>query len=120
MPVNHDVSGTVLTFDLVHELRTLRNELERTGARTARTLVKEGSLRVTLVGINPGGELRPHRADGPITVHVLEGEIEFHADGRSITLAPGALLSLAPGVEHGVRSAAGGVFLLTLSAKQSA
>lgn len=119
MPVNHPVSGTVLTFDLVHELRTVRDELAR-GTRTARTLVKEGQLRATLVGLNPGGELRTHRADGPITVHVLEGEIEFHADGRAIPLAPGSLLALAAGVEHAVRSTTGGVFLLTVAAAASA
>lgn len=120
MPVNHPVSGPVLTFDLVHELRTLRAELERTGSRTARTLVKEGPLRATLVGIDAGGELRPHQADGPVTIHVLEGEVEFEADGRRWPLVPGAFLSLAPGVTHGVRSATGGVFLLTVVAPASA
>ena len=113
MPLDRPVTGE---FDLAHELRLLRDELARTGARTARTLVKEGGLRVTLVGINPGGELRPHQAAGPISVHVLEGEIAFEAGDRHWTLGAGRLLSLGPGVRHGVRSAAGGVFLLTIAA----
>ena len=120
MPVNHPVSGQALTFDLAHELRQLRDELARAGTRTARTLVKEGPLRATLVGLNAGAELHPHQADGPITVHVLDGEIQFEAEGRTWSLAPGSLLSLAPGVRHGARSGQGGVFLLSVVGTQSA
>lgn len=115
-PVNHPVSGTALVFTLAEELQTVRAALARAGARTARTLVKEGALRATLVGLAPGGELKEHRADGPITVHVLEGEVTFTAEGIDRVLAAGSLLSLAPGITHAVKSAQGGIFLLTVAA----
>lgn len=113
-PVQHPVHGPVLFFSLADELRTVRDELA-TRTRTARTLVKDGPLRATLVGLAAGGELRPHHAEGPITVHVLEGEVEFEADGRRWPLAVGTLLALDAGVVHGARSANGGVFLLTVA-----
>ena len=53
-------------------------------------------------------------AEGPISVHVLEGEIAFEAEGRTWTLGPGDLLALAHGIPHAVRSERGGVFLLTV------
>ena len=114
-PADHPVSGSTLVFSLADALHALRAELAASGARTARTLVKEGPLRITLVGIKPGGELRTHHADGPISVHVLDGEVEFHAGGETWILAVGSLLSLPARVEHAVRSPNGGIFLLTVA-----
>ena len=82
--------------------------------RSARTLVKEGPLRLTIVAIGPGGTLPPHRTDGPITIHVLEGEITVSALEQEYSLGASDVLVLAPGVEHAARSAPGGVFLLTV------
>lgn len=114
-PVNHPVSGPVLAFTLADELRIVRGQLA-TGSRTARTLVKNGALRATLMGLAPGGELASHHADGPITVHVLEGMIEFTVDARTHELPAGSLLALDAGLVHSVRSRDGAIFLLTVAA----
>jgi len=82
--------------------------------RTARTLVKEGPLRLTMVAIGPGGVLPAHRTAGPITIHVLEGEVTISALEQKYALGPSDVLVLAPGLEHAARSALGGVFLLTV------
>ena len=116
-PIQHPVTGPVLTFSLADELRAVRDALGAGGtsrARIGRTLVKDGPLRVTLVAVGAGGGLEPHRAEGPISVHVLEGEIAFEAEGRTWTLGPGDLLALDHGIPHAVRSERGGVFLLTV------
>jgi len=118
-PVRHPVSGVALSFALETELETVRRELAHAAGRVARTLVKEGPLRLTLVGMGPGGHLRPHQAAGPIAVQVLEGAVEFEAEGRTWPLAAGALLVLDAGVTHEVRSAEGGFFLLTVVAPAS-
>jgi hypothetical protein len=54
-PVHRTLQGDVLAFDLAHEMRTVRDELAAGHERIARTLVKEGPLRLTLIGLNPGG-----------------------------------------------------------------
>jgi quercetin dioxygenase-like cupin family protein len=113
-PVKHTVAGPALSFVLADEMRLVRDELDPSNERSGRTLVKEGPLTVTLVAVNPGGELRPHHAKGPITIHVLEGEIEFHAENQTWTLPAGSLFALNSGVTHAVRSAKGGAFLLTV------
>ena len=113
-PVQHPVSGPVLAFGLSDEMRRVRDHLA-TGARSARTLVKNGTLRATLIGVAPAGALAPHSAAGPLTVQVLEGSIELEAEGQVHTLAPGSLLALDANIVHAVRSPGGGIFLLTLS-----
>jgi quercetin dioxygenase-like cupin family protein len=91
-----------------------QESLER-GGRTARTLVKDGPLRVTLIALSPGQGLAQHRADGPITVHVLSGRMRFRAGDEEWELAERDLLSLEGGVDHSVASSEGCVFLLTLA-----
>jgi len=115
-PVHRPMANDFLSFDLSEEIRLVREALRGVHERIARTLVKEGPLRLTLVGVNPGGALRPHMAAGPIAVHVLEGEIVFDAAGASRTLRAGALVVLDGGVRHAVHSPRGGIFLLTLAA----
>lgn len=113
-PVNHPVSGATLSFSLAEQMEIVRRELNESPARSGRTIVKEGALTVTLVGVKPGGELRPHKADGPITVQVLEGEIEVQSGGMSRTLPVGTLVAFNSGIVHGVTSPRGGIFLLTV------
>lgn len=87
--------------------------LERHG-RNARTLVKEGPLRVTLVMVRAGGTIAAHHVAGPITAQVLRGDIQFRVSGREHRLVAGDLLAVPGGAEHEVTSDAGGTFLLTV------
>lgn len=113
--LQHAVTGTALTFSLEEEMRIVRGNLAEVDERIGRTLLKNGPLRVTLVALKPGGALQPHHSEGPITVQVLEGSVEFEADGKVHQLPAGTLFSLAPRIVHSVTSATGGIFLLTLA-----
>jgi quercetin dioxygenase-like cupin family protein len=119
-PVKHPVTGPTLTFSLHDEIRIVREQLARSGERSGRTLMKDGPLRATLIGLNAGGSLRPHRAEGPLTVQVLEGTIEFEVAGESWTLSMGTLFALDAGIVHSVTSADGAIFLLTVVTIQAA
>jgi quercetin dioxygenase-like cupin family protein len=112
--IQRPLAGKVLTFDLDEERRATGHATNKSG-RTARTLLKEGSMRVTLVVLEPGGDMAEHQADGPITVQPLEGRIDFTADGQVHDLGPGQLLAADTGVRHSVRSPGGATFLLTIS-----
>ena len=113
--IDRPLRGGALVFDLAQERATTAGggQVERSG-RNARTLIKDGELRVTLIVVGAGGEIPEHQADGPITVHVLDGAIEFTTANGSHPLAAGQLLSLPGGVRHSVRSTDGGTFLLTV------
>ncbi|HEX6062952.1 MAG TPA: hypothetical protein VFZ04_01975, partial [Longimicrobiales bacterium] len=82
---------------------------------SARTLVKDGALRVTLVVIPPGGGIAEHHADGPISVQPLEGTVTFKTSAGTFTVATGDLLTLGAGVRHEVSSEGGATFLLTVA-----
>lgn len=109
------LTGTVLTYLLEEEVRTVRAQLETTD-RSARTLVKNGPLRVTLVGLAAGGSMARHKAEGPITIQALEGAVTFEVEKEEWALKAGSMLALEPGVVHSVRSEKGGFFLLTVAA----
>jgi len=113
-PVQHRISGAALSFSLADEMQLLREELAKAPARIGRTLVKDGPLRVILVGIRADRGMHEHRAAGPVTIHVLEGAVDVSADGKNWPLHAGELLALDGGITHAVTSATGGIFLLTV------
>jgi len=108
------LDGEVLVHHLTQDERMLDPGLLAKHGRTARTLVKEGPLRLTIMGIAPGGTLPTHSTDAHVTIHQLEGEVTFTVLGREYPLTTGDVLILAPGVEHEARSTTGGAFLLTV------
>jgi quercetin dioxygenase-like cupin family protein len=108
------LDGDVLVQHLTQAERTLDQDLLVRHGRTARTIVKEGPLRLTVMGLAAGGVLPAHRTDAHVTVHLLDGDVTFSARGREYPLSVGDVLIVAPGVEHEARSATGGVFLLTV------
>ena len=114
--VGRPLSGDVLRFHLGEERERVNDPalLERHG-RNARTLLKAGPLRVTLVMVHAKGHIAAHRSDGPITLHVLDGDIQFRGAGQEHRLVAGDLLVASAGLEHDVASDAGGTFLLTVA-----
>ena len=109
------LAGDVLVFDLEEERkRTADPTLLARSGRNARTLLKNGPLRVTLVVVAGGGEIAEHQAEGPITVQVVQGGIRFLVGDHDYELGPGEVLSVGPGVRHRVVSDGGGTFLLTV------
>ena len=115
--IDRPLGGDAMLFRLSDSERSelIDEQLLAERKRTARTLVKEGALRVTLVALAPGGALQEHHAEGPITVHVLAGEIRFRAGGNEWILRQGDLLSVPARVPHAVESDNGGQFLLTMA-----
>lgn len=115
--IERALAGDVLVFDLRSQGERPPVVVER-GHRTARTLLKDGPLRVTQVILAPGAEIAEHQSSGAITVQVLEGLVRFTTDGRTHDLGPGQLLSARPGVRHAVSSAGGATFLLTVAREE--
>jgi quercetin dioxygenase-like cupin family protein len=116
----HRALDDVRIHHLHQDQRLIDPTLLARHGRSARTLVKDGPLRLTIVALGQGGTLPAHRTDGPITIHVLEGEVTVSALEQEYTLGPSDVLALGPGLEHAARSATGGVFLLTVVHQGSA
>jgi quercetin dioxygenase-like cupin family protein len=108
------IEGEVLVHHLKRDEQMIDRDLVTRHGRSARTLVKEGPLRLTLIALAAGGSMPSHHADGPITIHLLEGDAVFDVGEREFALVPGEVLVLASAVQHAVRSSAGCVLLLTV------
>jgi quercetin dioxygenase-like cupin family protein len=112
--MHRTIDGKVLVQHLTQDERMIDKSLLARHGRSARTLVKEGPLRLTIIAIAAGGDLPAHRAEGPVTIHLLEGEVVFDAVDNAYPLVAGDVLVLAAGVEHSAHSTTGGLFLLTV------
>lgn len=108
------IEGEVLVHHLSQDELIIDRELLALRGRTARTLVKEGPLRLVLMALPPGGDLPTHSAENPVTVHVTDGEVTFRAIDTEYHLVKGDVLVFAAGVEHAASSVDGCVFLLTV------
>lgn len=118
--MHRTIEGEVLVRHLRRDEWMIDPVLLAQHGRSGRTLVKDGPLRLTIIAVAPGGVLATHSTDGPVTIHVLDGDILIEALGHDYPLGTGDLVALAPGVEHAARSTNGGVFLLTVVHEPSA
>jgi quercetin dioxygenase-like cupin family protein len=113
--LDRQVDGHGLVFDLAHEEAQLQALPADKHGRTARTLLKSGPLRITLIALAPGGSLPEHSAAGPITVQPLRGRLRLTLEGATHDLGPGTVMSIGARVRHAVESEGGASFLLTVA-----
>lgn len=84
--------------------------------RSSETLVKYADFRIVLVLMKVGSHMNDHHADGPISVHCLQGRIRLHLpNGHSTELGAGEILALERSLEHDVEALEESSFLLTIS-----
>ncbi len=103
-------------FNLSSELREMKQEESwHKHGRSSRTLHKVGAMRLVLNSMKAGTEIKTHHANGPISVHCIEGKLKFKTEERSVTLEKGGLLTLDELVKHSVEALEETTFLLTLS-----
>ncbi|MDQ2889819.1 MAG: cupin domain-containing protein [Gemmatimonadota bacterium] len=112
--MNRTIDGEVLVQHLSQDELTIDRELLAARGRSARTLIKEGPMRLVLMALSPGGDLPAHSTDEPVTIHVTDGQVVFRALGNEYWLSKGDVLMFAANVEHSATSDTGCVFLLTV------
>lgn len=78
-------------------------------------LLKTDKLRVVFRSLSEGTTLPTHQANGPITVQVLDGQIEFMAGAQTIQLRRGELLALEFGIPHSVKALKHSAILITVA-----
>ena len=95
------LSGKVLTFMLGAEDDTLREFAEDSKiGRSGKTLVKEGSLRITLVALKKGTALVSHQVAGPVSIQTIRGCLRLTTDKGDLDVPAGSLIALGSGVAH--------------------
>ena len=83
----------------------LEGEGERVASRGHRVLAELPELEVFELRFGPGFEVDPHsHADHVDSFYVLEGDVEFFADGEWVGAGPGTWFAAPVGVVHGFRT----------------
>jgi quercetin dioxygenase-like cupin family protein len=103
----------------VHDLAALADELaadadRSAAARSGRTLVTVGPLRMTAVALAAGAEMAEHENPGAATLQVLAGSCRLVAGDDVVDLGTGALAQV-PDRRHALTTDAGCVVLLTVA-----
>ena len=83
--------------------------------RNSVTIFKSETMRIVIIGLHENAELKPHKANGLISVQVLEGKIEFTAEQQSTQIEKGQMIALQENITHSVRALTESFFLLTLA-----
>jgi quercetin dioxygenase-like cupin family protein len=117
---SHQISGDKLQLDLEDERRAVLEAARSAGmGHSAKTLVKDGPLRVVLIGLVRGSQLREHKAEGPVVIQSIQGEAQVTTADATDRLAPGSLLVFGPGIAHSVEATDDCVLTLTIAAQAS-
>ncbi len=113
------LDGAPLAFDIPDLLRQIRAEdIWHRGTHDAMTLAKSRGLRVVLVAMHTGTGLPWHRAAGPLSLQLLEGELRFDTESQAVTMRAGELLTVAADVRHRLTALCDAAFVLTLAAEE--
>lgn len=101
------------------DLNKLINQLRMEPAweqsdRDSITIYKSDKLRIVLVGLHQGAELKTHKVNGSITVQILDGDIRFITGEQTIELSKGHIIVLEKQLDHSVVAINEAFFLLTL------
>lgn len=110
------LDASLVTMDLNKLINQVRNETTwKDSDRNSITIFKSDNMRIVLLGLQEGAELKTHTANGLISVQVLEGHIIFTTEAQTVELQKGQMLALHKLIPHSVLAAKETFFLLTLA-----
>src|SRR5690606_13844445 len=113
------LNAPLVEMDLLAFIDQIKNE--KTWADSERnsiTIFKSGTMTIVLIGLHENAELKPHKANGTISVQVLEGHIEFSTEQQSVKIETGQMIALQDDLMLGVKACTESFFLLTLVMKE--
>lgn len=77
-------------------------------------VIRHGPVTIIQFVFDKGGLLKQHRADGVVTIHVLEGRLKVIVEDEAREIGRDEIMALAPGVMHSVLALAPSDMLLTV------
>jgi quercetin dioxygenase-like cupin family protein len=108
-----------VTVDIKAEITRLKREPAWAGGdRHGMSLVKGDGINVALMLLKKGAKLQEHHTKAPITVHLIEGRINFIAGGKPHLLTAGMMLALGRAIAHSVEALEESALVLTVGGEQ--
>jgi quercetin dioxygenase-like cupin family protein len=109
------IEAPMLMFSIEKETNKLKTESTwKENDRNSITLQKNARLRVVLISMHKGADLHEHTVEGPITLYVISGKINFTADEDSVELKTNDLVVLERTIPHNVEALEDSTFILTI------
>ena len=114
---SHALTGQGLKFALEQEQRELASEVSRTSAgRTAKTLAKSDTLRVTLIHLRAGQTVNPAATAGAASLQVLSGRLSIEGDAAQLgQVGSGELVIFSDNLRDPIRALEDSTFLVTIA-----
>ncbi len=113
-----ELDAPMVTMDLLALKKQIKEEESyKNKDRNAITIFKSESMRIVLVALHEGAEMKTHQAPGMISVQVMEGHIIFKTEQNTSERTAGQMLVLHEGIPHSVIAKKESIFLLTLILK---
>ena len=110
------LDASMVTIDLPLFMKQIKDESSwKDSDRDSITVFKTEGMRIVLIGLHKNAEMTKHKADGIISVQVLEGQLKFTTDLQSVELGKGQMLTLHERIPHSVLAIEETFFLLTLA-----
>ncbi|MGY4383269.1 quercetin dioxygenase-like cupin family protein [Pedobacter sp. UYP24] len=110
------LDAKMVTMDMALFKEQIKQEKAwKEGERNSITIFKSEGMRIVMIALHKGAEMKAHTAPCIISVQVLEGKISFHTENQSAELKEGQMLALHAGISHSVHAVEESIFLLTLS-----
>lgn len=113
---NRVLNAQLVELNLNEFIDQLKNETTWADSdRNSVTIFKSETMRIVLMGLHQNAELIPHKANGVISVQVLEGKIKFDTEEKSSLIEKGQMIALQENISHSVIALTESFFLLTLA-----
>jgi quercetin dioxygenase-like cupin family protein len=110
------LNAQLVEMNLHEFIAQVKNEATwRDSDRNSITIFKSETMRIVLMGLHENAELKPHKANGVISVQVLEGKINFSTEQQSSQIEKGQMIALQENIIHSVIALTDSFFLLTLA-----
>ncbi len=101
----------------IDQLKSEKPWLE--GDRNSVTIFKSETMRIVLMGLHAHAELKTHKANGVISVQVLEGTVDFSTADQISHMEKGHMIALKENVLHSLIALKDSFVLLTLAMNQN-
>jgi quercetin dioxygenase-like cupin family protein len=112
------LNAPLVETDLYKFIEQIKSESTwKESDRNSVTIFKSPTMRIVLIGLHEKAELKPHKANGVISVQVLEGKMNFVTQETTSLIEKGQMLVLHENITHSVLALKETFFLLTLAMK---
>jgi quercetin dioxygenase-like cupin family protein len=110
------MDAPVVTIDVPKFIKQIKSEPAwEKKDHNAMTIYKTNGMRIVLIALHENAVLEKHTTNGVISVHVLDGEINFNTEDHSVSLIKDEIIALHRNVPHSVAAIKESVFLLTVT-----